>query len=126
MIELDRLRSDLIHGTPAEETAYPQLQPGAAVLQPWLATLAGAVLAGYGLTRPRGFLRIGFLSAAAGLVFRGWDRNRRSAASQSRAGGTSPATTNGPWVEWGGEHPVDVASQGSFPASDPPSLNPLA
>lgn len=115
MIELDRLRYDLIHGTPADETAragsQPNMVPRAAAPPPWLATMAGALLAGYGLTRPRGLRRIGFLSAAAGLLFFGWKQRAPLAASP---------------VEWGDEHPVDVASQGSFPASDPPSLSQLA
>lgn len=118
MIELDRLRYDLIHGTPADEAARAGTQPGAAGPQsvaaappPWLATMAGAMLVGYGLTRSHGLRRIGFLSAGAGLLFFGWKQREPLAKSP---------------VKWGDEHPVDVASQGSFPASDPPSLSPLA
>lgn len=114
MIELDRLRYDLIHGTPADEAARAGPKPNrvgphtlAASPPRWLATMAGAILAGYGLTRPRGLRRIGFLSAAAGLMFYGWKQRRPFSAAL---------------VESGDEHPVDVASQGSFPASDPPSL----
>lgn len=141
MIEFDRLRYDLVHGTPATP-ARPAPQPRAAVPQPWLAMCAGSLLAGYGLTRRSRFWRIGFLSAAAGLLFYGWDRQRTSAASRAPDSGTrelvppyGPARPYGRsnetrsradelLVESGGEHPVDLASQGSFPASDPPSLSP--
>lgn len=137
MIEFDRLRYDLVHGTP-ETPAGPAPPPSAVVPEPWLATCAGALLAGYGLTRRSRFWRIGFLSAAAGMLFYGWDRRRTSAASRAPDGGTrklvppyGPARSyetrskaDGPLVESGVEHPVDLASQGSFPASDPPSLSP--
>ncbi|HJT32323.1 MAG TPA: hypothetical protein VJ783_09795 [Pirellulales bacterium] len=156
MIEFDRLRYDLVHGTPETSArpapqpsaAVPQSQPRAAVPQraglpqPWLATCAGALLAGYGLTRRQRFWRIGFLSAAAGLLFYGWDQRRTSAALHEADDGTRklvpPYSLSGPYgrspeslsradeplVEMNVEHPVDLASQGSFPASDPPSLSP--
>lgn len=147
MIEFDRLRYDLVHGTPetpARSASPPRaaVPHGAGLPQPWLSTCAGALLAGYGLTRRHRFWRIGFLSAAAGLLFYGWDRRRTSAASREPDGGTrkldplyGPARPYGrsyetrlrvdePLVEMNGEHPVDLASQGSFPASDPPSLSP--
>lgn len=112
MIELDRLRYDIVHGTPADLPAahYPPLPPAA----PRAVAFAAAVLAGYGLTRPRGFWRLAFLSAGAGLAWYAWDKNRSFMSVRSQA------------AEPGEEHPLDIAGHGSFPASDPPSLNPTA
>lgn len=115
MIELDRLRYDLIHSLPAAGdpgSRQPGAQPGTAAALPWAATMAGALLAGFGLTRSRGLTRLGCLSASAGLLFYAWEHHRRSTQP---GGGT---------LEPGDEHPLDVAGHGSFPASDPPSLTP--
>ncbi len=111
MIELDRLRYDLVHSVPAaRETGSQPPQAGSA--PPWMATLAGTLLAGYGLTRSRGFAQLGLLSASAGLLFYGWSRSQ-------------PTTQlDGPPLEPSDDHPLDVAGHGSFPASDPPSLTP--
>ncbi|HEX7449428.1 MAG TPA: hypothetical protein VF306_17865 [Pirellulales bacterium] len=111
MIELDRFRYDLIHSVPAAGDTGSRL-PCAATALPWAATLAGALLAGFGLTRSRGFARLGCLAASAGLTFYAWSQIRRTAEPGCRM------------PESGDEHPLDIAGHGSFPASDPPSLTP--